>query len=49
MAYDVGTVHSSHTDAKGNIVNYVGKYVVVWRRDASGEWRVAGDISNSDG
>jgi len=49
MAYDVGTVHSSSADAKGNKVNYVGKYVVVWKKDATGQWRVAVDISNSDG
>ena len=49
IAYDVGTVHSTSVDAKGNKVDYVGKYVVVWKKDATGEWRVAVDISNSDG
>ena len=48
MAYDIGTIKSSTTDPKGNIVNYVGKYVVVWRKAADGQWKVAVDISNSD-
>jgi ketosteroid isomerase-like protein len=29
-------------------VNYVGKYVVVWKKAADGQWKVAVDISNSD-
>jgi ketosteroid isomerase-like protein len=49
MAYDVGAVHSSSADARGNRVNYVGKYVDVWKKDATGQWRVAVEISNSDG
>jgi ketosteroid isomerase-like protein len=43
------TVAFYSDDAEGNRINYVGKYVVVWRKDAAGRWRVAVDISNADG
>jgi uncharacterized protein (TIGR02246 family) len=48
LAYDVGTVTSSMTDPKGNTVNFIGKYVVVWKKQADGNWQVAIDMSNSD-
>jgi ketosteroid isomerase-like protein len=48
LAYDVGTIAMSTKDPNGNIVNFVGKYVVVWKKTAAGQWQVAVDISNSD-
>jgi uncharacterized protein (TIGR02246 family) len=48
LAYDVGTIAMSTKDAKGNLVNFVGKYVVIWKKTAAGKWQVAVDISNSD-
>ena len=48
LSFDIGTLKSSTTDPKGNTVNYVGKYVVVWKKAADGQWKVAVDISNSD-
>ncbi|MGX9431803.1 MULTISPECIES: YybH family protein [Bradyrhizobium] len=47
MAYDVGTYELSFDDNKG-MVKDVGKYVTVWTK-VGGEWKVAADISNSDG
>jgi uncharacterized protein (TIGR02246 family) len=47
MAYDVGTYELSFDDDKG-MVRDVGKYVTVWKK-VGGEWKVAADISNSDG
>ena len=49
MAYDVGSLLRTTTDPNGKVVSAAGKYVVVWRREADGKWRVAVDISNPDG
>ena len=47
MAYDLGTYELSFDDDKG-MVKDIGKYVTVWKK-VGGEWKVAADISNSDG
>jgi len=47
MAYDVGAYELSFDDDKG-MVKDIGKYVTVWKK-VGGEWKVAADISNSDG
>jgi ketosteroid isomerase-like protein len=49
LAYEVGTGTISTTDPKGNIATWLGKYVFVWRKQPNGNWRVAVDMSNSDG
>jgi ketosteroid isomerase-like protein len=38
----------SYVDAKGAKVDFLGKYTVVWKREAAGEWKVALDMSNPD-
>ena len=44
-AYDVGTFTASAAD--GNVLN-AGKYIVIWKQQASGEWRIHRDIFNWD-
>lgn len=48
LAYDFGSMTLSYMDAKGAKVDFLGKYTVVWKREATGEWRVALDMSNPD-
>ena len=44
-AYDVGTFTVTAPD--GNVLN-AGKYVVIWARQSSGEWKIHRDIFNWD-
>lgn len=48
MAWEMGTFVLSAPDPKGRLVNTVGKYVVVWKKQPDGQWRAAADIFNSD-
>jgi len=48
LAYDTGTYSLTLNDKKGKPVTTKGKYVVVWKKDASGAWKVAADIFNAD-
>jgi uncharacterized protein (TIGR02246 family) len=48
MAYDYGTYDFATADKKGNIIDAKGKYVVVWKKQADGSWKVAVDIDNGD-
>ena len=48
LAYDFGSMTLSYVDAKGAKVDFVGEYTVVWKKEATGEWRVALDMSNPD-
>jgi uncharacterized protein (TIGR02246 family) len=48
LAYDFGSMTLTYVDAKGAKVDFVGKYVVVWKKEADGQWRVAVDASNPD-
>jgi len=48
LAYEVGTFEESFKDAKGTPVKLVGKYVVVWKKQAGGEWKAIMDIFNTD-
>jgi uncharacterized protein (TIGR02246 family) len=47
MAYDIGTYQMSFDSDEGRVKD-VGKYVVVWKK-VGPDWKVATDISNSDG
>ena len=44
-AYEVGTFTASAPD--GAVLN-AGKYVVIWKRQATGEWKIHRDIFNRD-
>jgi uncharacterized protein (TIGR02246 family) len=48
LAYTYGTYAATMNDAKGKPVNDKGKYVVVYRKQPDGKWKVVADIYNSD-
>ena len=48
IAYEIGTYQMTGNDPKGNPVNEVGKYVVVWKKQPNKQWKVAVDIFNPD-
>jgi uncharacterized protein (TIGR02246 family) len=48
LAFDVGTFVLKANDAQGNPTTTVGKYVVVWKKQANKQWKVAADIFNTD-
>jgi ketosteroid isomerase-like protein len=48
LAYDFGSMTLTYIDTKGAKVDFVGKYIVVWKKGADGQWRVAVDASNPD-
>jgi ketosteroid isomerase-like protein len=43
--YEVGTFEASAPD--GKILN-AGKYIVIWKRQSTGEWKIHRDIFNWD-
>ena len=48
FAYVSGTYQATMTDASGKPVNDHGKYVVVFKIQTDGAWKVVADIWNSD-
>lgn len=48
LAYDTGAYTLTKNDASGNPVTTKGKYVVVWKKQADGKWKVIEDIDNPD-
>jgi ketosteroid isomerase-like protein len=48
IAYETGTFEESFKDKKGKPVTIVGKYVVVWKKQANGQWKAVADIFNAD-
>lgn len=48
IAFETGNFEDSFNDKKGKQMKIVGKYVVVWKKHASGQWKAAADIFNSD-
>jgi uncharacterized protein (TIGR02246 family) len=48
LAYDTGAYTLTKNDASGNAVTTKGKYVVVWKKQADGNWKVIQDIDNPD-
>ena len=48
MAYETGTYGLSVSDPEGNPVSIQGHYVVVWRKQADGHWKVVIDAPISD-
>jgi uncharacterized protein (TIGR02246 family) len=48
MAYDVGTFELKMNDDKGKQMVIVGKFVVVWKKQKDGAWKVEYDIFNTD-
>ena len=48
LGYTCGKYRFSFRDASGKIISDRGKYLVVWRKRAGGEWKVLFDMNNSD-
>lgn len=48
LAYETGTYEMVMEVKKGKPEKSTGKYVVVWKKQASGQWKAAADIFNSD-
>ena len=47
LGYTTGTNSSTFPGPDGKLVTTAGRYVAVWRRDASGTWKCVEDIWNS--
>lgn len=48
LAMDRGTVQSAVTDKKGKTTTQTSEYVLVWKKQADGTWRVAADTSANE-
>lgn len=48
LAYSRGTWEFTLTDPTGKPVTDRGKFVVVWKKQEDGKWKVVADIANSD-
>ena len=47
-AIEVGSYTLDIQPEGGNLITDIGKYVVVFKRQADGSWKLATDIFNSD-
>lgn len=48
LGYTSGSYEMSFRQPRGKLFFDKGKYVMVWKKQADGAWKVAFDISNSD-
>ena len=48
LGYTTGTYEQTVHDAAGNPVMTRGKYVIVWKKQEDGQWKVVADIANPD-
>jgi uncharacterized protein (TIGR02246 family) len=48
LAYETGTYNFVATDKKGKSTDYRGKYLVIWKKQSDGSWKVAVDTDNPD-
>ncbi len=48
IAYETGSFEESYKGPKGKPVNATGKYVVVWKKQADGQWKAIADIFNTN-
>jgi uncharacterized protein (TIGR02246 family) len=48
IAYEYGTYDFATKDKKGRVYNEKGKYLVCWKKQADGSWKVAVDMDNPD-
>jgi len=48
LAYETGAYHFVTTDKKGKSADYNGKYLVIWKKQSDGAWKVAVDTDNPD-
>jgi uncharacterized protein (TIGR02246 family) len=48
LAYETGTYNFVTTDMKGKTNDEKGKYVVIWKKQSGGTWKVVVDTDNTD-
>lgn len=48
LAYQSGTYVGRAANEKGELATSTGKFLVVWKKQASGEWKAIIDIDNAD-
>ena len=48
LAYETGKYNFVTTDKKGKPTDYKGKYLVIWKKQSDGSWKVAVDTDNAD-
>ena len=48
LAYETGAYNFVTTDKKGKSTDYKGKYLVIWKKQSDGSWKVAVDTDNRD-
>jgi len=48
MAYEIGTFELKSNDAQGNATSTLGKYVVVWKKQPTHDWKAVADIFNTN-
>jgi ketosteroid isomerase-like protein len=48
IAYETGTYSMTTNDAQGKPQHEKGKYLVVWKKDSSGKWKVVADMFSAD-
>jgi uncharacterized protein (TIGR02246 family) len=48
LAVDRGSYQSTVTDKKGKATTSGGKFVLVWKKQADGSWKIAADTSAAD-
>jgi ketosteroid isomerase-like protein len=48
LGYETGTVEESFKDDAGKPVQLTGKYAVVWKKQADGQWKAVVDFVNTD-
>jgi ketosteroid isomerase-like protein len=48
MAYEYGAYHFDTKGKNGKVSTQTGKYVLVWKKQPDGSWKVAIDTDNSD-
>lgn len=48
LAYETGAYNFVITDKKGKSTDYKGKYLLIWKKQSDGTWKVAVDTDNPD-
>lgn len=48
LGYTTGSYEMSFRPPRGKLFFDKGKYVMIWKKQPSGDWKVLFDISNSD-
>jgi len=48
LAYETGTYNFVTTDNEGKSTDNKGKYLVIWKKQSDGSWKVAVDTDNPD-